>query len=100
MTTLKSESDSNSLAGKVNGAPGKFDKLVRRNALRKDDDALRVLRKLAPDAAKTVEEIDALFAQALEKLERIERIYVEHQARPARLVPARDRTPIHPGSVT
>jgi hypothetical protein len=70
-----------------NGA--KFDKLLR-SELRKDDDALRVLRKLAPEVAQKVEALDATFAALLDKLERIEATHEEHaRARPT-LSPPRE----------
>ena len=70
-----------------NGA--KFDKLMR-SELRKDDDALRVLRKLAPEVAEKVEALDATFAALLAKLEKIEAAHEEHaRARPT-LLPARE----------
>ena len=67
--------------GKLNGAGEKFDKMMRSDALRKDDDALRTLRKLAPAIAKTVDEIDATFAALLDKLGKIE---ATHEAWPCR----------------
>ena len=56
--------------------------------LRKDDDALRILRKHAPEVARKVEELDATFAALLEKLEKIEATPRSIRASPSRSVPA------------
>jgi hypothetical protein len=68
----------------------KFDKLMRGEALRKDDDALKTLRKLSPAMAKTVDDIDMKFADILARLQRIEDAHEEHARLPARILPARE----------
>jgi hypothetical protein len=55
-----------------NGAGVKFDKMLRSELLRKDDDVLKTLRKLAPTIAKTVDDIDMKFADILARLQRID----------------------------
>jgi hypothetical protein len=68
----------------------KFDKMLRSEMLRKDDDALRVLRKLAPDVARTIEALDATFAALLAKLEKIEAAHEAHARIAPRLMPGRE----------
>jgi hypothetical protein len=71
-----------------NGA--KFDKMLRSETLRKDDDALRVLRKHSPEVARKVEALDATVAALLAKLEAIEATQEEHARAAHTLLPPRE----------
>lgn len=71
----------------MNGA--KFDKLMRPE-LRKDDDSLRILRKLAPSIAKTVDDIDMKFAEILARLQKIEDTHDAHVRIAPRLAGGRE----------
>jgi hypothetical protein len=68
-----------------NGASGKFDKLLR-SAMRKDDDARRVLKRLDPAIAEKIEALDAVFSAILAKLERIEASEEALRMSPSRIV--------------
>jgi hypothetical protein len=77
------------LEGKVNGSR-EFDKLTRPE-MRKADDALRVLKRLAPDVAKTVDEVDAKLAEILARLQKIEDAEEALRMAPSRIVaPSRE----------
>jgi hypothetical protein len=73
-----------------NGAGGRFDKLMRSEMLRKEDDVLKTLRKLAPGIAQKVEALEATFSALLAKLEAIEATHEEHRRAARTLVPARE----------
>ena len=76
--------------GKLNGAADRFDKLARRDGLQKDDDALRVLRKLAPEVARKVEALDETFAVLLAKLDAIEAAHEAQARQPSRIMAPRE----------
>ena len=85
------------LADKLKGTNGaRFDKLMRRDALMeaaadiRDDAALKTLRKLAPEVAKMVDDIDMKFADILARLQKIEDAEEAIRARPARILPPRE----------
>ena len=84
-----------------NGA--KFDKMLRSELLRKspskdgrlsradeDDDASRVLKRLAPTIAKTVDDIDMKFADILARLQKIEDAEEALSRQPSRILPPRE----------
>ena len=82
--------------GKLNGARDRFDKLARRGDMMKAgdaDDALRVLRKVAPAIARQVERLDETFAALLAKLGAIETTHEGHIRIAPRLAPAREPNP-------
>jgi hypothetical protein len=78
------------LTSKLNGTGDRFDKLMRRDELRKADESLRVLKRLAPEIARTVEEVDAKFAALIDKLEKIEAAHQAHSKSPPTLAPGRE----------
>jgi hypothetical protein len=63
----------------------KFDKL-RRSAMHKDDDAMRVLKRLEPAMAKTIDDIDGKFAEILARLQKIEDSEEALRLSPSRIV--------------
>jgi hypothetical protein len=71
----------------------KFDKLMRSELRKDDDDSLRTLRKLAPEVAKAVDHIDGLFADILARLQKIEDAEEAQRASPSRLMPPREPNP-------
>jgi hypothetical protein len=70
-----------------NGA--RFDKLMR-SELRKDDDNLRILRKVSPGIAKAIDDIDMKFAEILARLQKIEDAEEALQRSPSRILPPRE----------
>jgi hypothetical protein len=72
--------------GRLNGAADRFDKLLRRADMLKADDAMRVLRKLAPATARTLDEIDGKFAEILARLQKIEDAHEEQARQPSRIL--------------
>jgi hypothetical protein len=63
---------------------------MRSDAMRKDDEAMRVLKRIAPSIAKTVDAIDMKFADILARLQKIEDAEEALARSPSRIMSPRE----------